>query len=100
MIIHSRCAIIHINMQVLLSVNNFTSRDHYAALPSVKQSAAAAGPPGMCLLEAKMPSNCHTAFAAPGKCSVRKPPPLSRSKMPVKPHSSPAPQQRRKENLA
>ena len=36
-----------------------------------------------------MPSKCHTALAAPGKCSVRKPPPLSRSNMPVKPHSSP-----------
>jgi hypothetical protein len=37
-----------------------------------------------------MPSKCHTALAAPGKCSVRKPPPLSRSNRPVKPHSSPA----------
>lgn len=36
-----------------------------------------------------MPSKCHTALAAPGKCSVRKPPPLSRSNRPVKPHSSP-----------
>lgn len=30
MIIHSQFAIIHINMQVLPSVNRFTSRDHYA----------------------------------------------------------------------
>lgn len=36
-----------------------------------------------------MPSKCHTALAAPGKCSVRNPPPLSRSNTPVKPHSSP-----------
>jgi hypothetical protein len=36
-----------------------------------------------------MPSKCQTALAAPGKCSVRKPPPLSRSNRPVKPHSSP-----------
>ncbi len=32
-----------------------------------------------------MPSKCHMALVAAGKWSVRKPPPLSRSNVPVKP---------------
>lgn len=37
-----------------------------------------------------MPSKSQMALQASGKWSVRKPPPFSRSKMPVKPHSCPS----------
>ncbi len=38
--------------------------------------------PGMWRLLAKMPSKSQMALVAPGKWSVRKPPPLSRSNVP------------------